>query len=73
MTLRRWVLNGETIPPGSWWGYPPDIKCPKGHIGSLRGHRIYSDGRVMPSVVCHDAACGWHVWATLADFGVNHA
>lgn len=63
--LRHHVLDGTTIPPQSWFGNPPDIKCPNGHIGSLRNHSIAADGTVTPSVVCHDPECGWHVWARL--------
>ena len=69
-------------PKESWSSYPDHgtdnghpttyVKCDRGHIGNLAGHRILDDGTVQPSIGCNyngDAdGCGWHVWARLADW-----
>ena len=34
------------------------------------GHAIAADGAVTPSILCPE--CGWHIWATLAEWAVDH-
>lgn len=41
------------------------MKCPQGHIASLSGHEIATDGTVTPSVVCPEPGCGFHDYVKL--------
>jgi len=53
--------------PGTWSANEIDGKkvtvmsCPKcGKLGSLNDHTIDDKGRVTPSVICPESACGFH-------------
>lgn len=41
------------------------VSCTRGHVASLSGHIIATDGTVSPSLVCPEAGCDWHVMAKL--------
>lgn len=46
-----------------------NVRCDNGHIGMLApGHTVDANGKVTPSVCCPIDDCGWHAWATLADW-----
>ena len=58
--------------PGTWKGLQtPDgrsasFTCPNGHIGSLEDHDIGEDGKVWPSVICHEKGCDFHLFIILS-------
>ncbi len=75
--------NPPDAPPALHWTpcHPSTINrfkatmtCPKGHVITLRSHRIDSEGFVMPSVVCPVKGCMFHAYARLENwtFGPVH-
>lgn len=75
MLLRRDEARGfseRSAPQGTWirWLYMPGrvtaaLRCPTcGRVFCLVEHRISTDGRVSPSVVC-PYGCGFHVFLQL--------
>lgn len=62
-------FSETSAPAGTWirWVYLPGrvtaaLRCPTcGRVFCLAEHRIASDGRVSPSVVCPHRPCTFHV------------
>lgn len=44
------------------------MRCPSGHLLTLRGHVIRKDGTVFPSVVCPHAGCSFHAVVLLENW-----
>jgi len=71
--IPRWKTMTPKPPAGHWAPcHPATIKrfkasmtCPAGHGLVLKGHHIFDDGRVHPSVVCPDPGCSFHEFVKL--------
>lgn len=66
------IPHDNDLKPGTWKGglKYDDTRtalfcCPNGHVGTLTTHRIASDGKVTPSVVCPYEGCNFHEYITL--------
>lgn len=68
------IEEGREMPypadPGTWIRVNADIvslKCGgcgrPTHLGTL--HKVDTNGKVTPSIVCPYSGCDWHVWGTM--------
>lgn len=67
-------MNATAIPKRAAVGQAPAwfmeaghvaFVCPRGHSGWMDNHKIATDGKVTPSVVCAVQGCGFHQYITL--------
>jgi hypothetical protein len=71
-------LDGMPI-KGTWHGGKKTdgvrtalVACPDcGKTGSLAGHKIANDGRVIPSLKCPYPGCEFHSYVVLVSWDVN--
>jgi hypothetical protein len=71
--IPQWKASTPNPPAGHWAPcHPATVKrfkasmtCPAGHGLVLKGHHIFPDGRVHPSVVCPNPGCSFHEFVKL--------
>lgn len=71
--IPRAAVQSPNPPAGSWSPCHPStmirfkasMTCPEGHGLTLKGHHIFADGRVHPSVICPVPSCSFHEFVTL--------
>jgi hypothetical protein len=79
ITIRRHKPEGKAPPlhwtpchPSTQKRFKADLTCSHGHGLSLKGHEIYADGRVRPSVVCRAPGCTFHEFVRLEGWTAGH-
>lgn len=72
--FQKYPETGQNPPAMCWTACHPAtmprfkaiLRCPDGHVLTLKNHEILLDGCVVPSVVCTDPGCQFHAHVRLA-------